>query len=210
MAKQKISSTTQDFTEIVDIIDGIAFFKNRNSCLVIEVSSVNFALLSLDEQNSRIFGYMSLLNSLSYPIQILVVSQKIDMSQYTKMLDQRIANVSNPRISEHLVQYKAFIKELTKTEGLLDKKVYIVVPLTPLELGITNVAKDSKKQSEFIESSKKALSGRADGLVAQLQRLGLASRLLTSDELARLYHNIYNQDSTNIEYESHDLKNVIV
>lgn len=210
MAKQKITSTTQDFTEIVDIIDGIAFFKNRNSCLVIEVSSVNFSLLSGDEQNSRIFGYMNLLNSLSFPIQILIVSQKVDMSQYVKMLDQRISNVQNSRISKHLFEYKAFIKELSKSEGLLDKKVYIVIPLTPLELGVANVSKDIKKQTEFIESAKKALSGRADALVAQLQRLGLMSKVLNSDDLAKLYHDIYNQDASSIDYEAHDLKNVIV
>ncbi len=210
MSKQKITSTTQDFTEIVDIIDGIAFFKNKNSCLVIEASSVNFSLLSTDEQSSRIYGYMSLLNSLSFPIQILIVSQKVDMSQYVKMLDQRISNVQNSRISKHLFEYKAFIKELSKNEGLLDKKVYIVIPLTPLELGLASVSRDKKKQAEFIEMAKKTLSGRGDAIIAQLQRLGLTSKVLNSDDLAKLYHDIYNQDVSNIDYEAHDLKNVIL
>ncbi len=210
MSKRKISSTTQDFTELIDIIDGIAFFKNRNSALVVEVSSVNFSLLSPDEQNSRIYGYMSLLNSLSFPIQVLVVSQKINMSSYVKTLDQRITSSQNSRISKHLVEYKNFIKELTKTEGLLDKTIYVVIPLTPLELGISNVAKEIKKQAEFVETTRKTLNSRAASVINQLQRLGLTAKVLNSDDLARLYHNIYNQESINIEYESQDLKNVIL
>src|SRR3990167_898355 len=114
MAKPKIHSTTQDFIEIVDISDDIVFFKSGYACMVIEVSSVNFFLLSADEQNARIYGYMSMLNSLSFPIQIMIVSKRIDLAAYLGLLDQKITSVANPRIKEHLQLYKEFIQELIK------------------------------------------------------------------------------------------------
>src|SRR3989344_5429732 len=102
MAKKKIHSTTQDFTEIVDISDDVVFFKGGNTCMVAEVSSVNFFLLSNDEQNARLYGYMSLLNSLSSYIQILIVSRRVDMGKYQKLLDDKISSVKNPKIAEQL------------------------------------------------------------------------------------------------------------
>lgn len=135
MAKKKIHSTTQDFTEIVDISDDVVFLKGGNACMVAEASSVNFFLLSSDEQNARLYGYMSLLNSLSSVLQILIVSRRIDLGSYLKLIEDKITNIKNPKIAEQLSLYKDFIKDLIKGEGLLDKKIYIVVPFTQLELG---------------------------------------------------------------------------
>ena len=42
MARDKIHSTTQDFTEIVDIIDDVVLFKGKNAASILEVGSVNF------------------------------------------------------------------------------------------------------------------------------------------------------------------------
>ena len=137
--KDKIHSTTQDFTDILDIVEDIVLFKGKNACCVLEVSSVNFFLLSADEQNARIYGYMSLINSLSFAIQILIVSKRIDMGNYLKLLDQKIDNLQNPKMKEHLAMYRQFIDELVKNEGLLDKKIYIVVPYSYLESSMTAV-----------------------------------------------------------------------
>jgi len=123
MAKKTIKSTTQNFTEIVDVVDDIVLFKNKRACMVIEVSAVNFFLLSADEQNARVYGYMSLINSLSFAIQILIVSKKVDMNDYVKSLDKKIATTQHQQIKEHLLYYKEFIQELVKGEGLLDKKI---------------------------------------------------------------------------------------
>src|SRR3990172_11320947 len=116
MAKPKIHSTTQDFIEIVDISDDIVFFKSGYACMVIEVSSVNFFLLSQDEQNARIYGYMSLLNSLSSSIQILIVSRRVNLVSYIKLIEDKIAGIQNPKVKEQLTVYRDFIKNLIKGE----------------------------------------------------------------------------------------------
>ena len=118
MAKSKIHSSTQEFTEIVDISDDIVFLKNGNACMIMEASSVNFFLLSQDEQNARIYGYMSLLNSLSSSIEILIVSRRIDLGNYIKLIEDKITTLTNPKIKEQLTLYRDFIKDLIKGEGL--------------------------------------------------------------------------------------------
>lgn len=211
MKKQKIHSTTQDFTEIVDITDEMVFFKGKNACMVMEVSSVNFFLLSSDEQNARIYGYMSLINSLSFPIQIMIVSRRIDLSNYIKILEERIQNVVNPRVSEQLSLYKEFIQDLIRGEGLLDKKTYIVIPFSSLELGAATAVKNNdKKQASFVEQAKSILLSKRDNVATQIERMGLMARPLATDELAKLYYELFNQDFFSFDFNSEDVKNVIL
>lgn len=211
MAKQKIHSTTQDFTEIVDIADDVVFFKGKNACMVIETSSVNFFLLSNDEQNARIYGYMSLINSLSFPIQIMILSRRVDLSNYVKILEQKIDSVANPRIKDQLSLYKEFIQDLIKGEGLLDKKTYIVVPFSSLELGATSTVKDiNKKAMTFTEQVKTILMSKVSNVATQVERMGLMAKPLGTDELSKLFYELYNQDFFTFDFDSNDVKNVIL
>src|SRR3972149_8810186 len=121
MAKKNIKSSTQGLTEIVDLVENVVLLKNKRACMMMEVSSVTFFLLSADEQNARIYGYMSLINSLSFAIQILIISKRVDMAIYLKLLDQKITTIQNLKLKDHLTMYRQFVDELVKNEGLLDK-----------------------------------------------------------------------------------------
>lgn len=205
MGKQKIHSTTQDFTEISDIYEDIVLFKNKSACSIIEVSSVNFFLLSTDEQNARIYGYMSLLNSLSFPIQILIVSKRVDLSSYLKLLDQKISSTQNPQIHQHLNLYKEFIQELVKGGELLDKKIYVIIPFSSLELGPIPSGKN-----DFVKKVQEALVTKRTNIISQIERIGLFARQLSGEELAKLYYEAFNEEIVPIAYNSSDIKNVIL
>lgn len=213
MPQQKIHSTTQEFTEILDIIDGVAFFKGNNACVVLEISSINFYLLTRDEQDARIFAYMSLLNSLSFYIQILIVSKKVNLANYLKLLDQKIAQEKNEKILHHLTMYLNFMKGLLKGEELLDKKTFIVIPFTQLELGpVSETKKALKKQTSTIHllKTKEALMSKKNQVITQLQRMGLYAKQLTTEELIRLFYELFNQESMNFDYQEGDIKNIIL
>ena len=215
--KDKIHSTTQDFTEIVDILDDVVLFKGKNACSILEVSSVNFFLLSADEQNARIYGYMSLINSLSFAIQILIVSKRVDMGNYLKLLDQKIEGSGNNRIKEHLSMYRQFIDELIKGEGLLDKKIYIVVPYSYLESSLAVPGSQAQapqgkkaKAGTFAEQAKEALISKRGVIQSQVERMGLSARPLSHEELIKLYYEILNNDEITVDFDSQDVKNVIL
>lgn len=219
MAKTKINSTTQDFTDIVDIIDDVVLLKGKNACSILEVSSVNFFLLSSDEQNARIYGYMSLINSLSFAIQILIISKRVDMGVYLKLLDQKITTIQNLKLKDHLTMYRQFVDELVKNEGLLDKKIYIVVPYSYLEATITLTSQKNAppkaqtgraKPSAFSEQAKNALVSKRAVIQAQVERMGLMARVLQHEELIKLFYEIFNNETITVDFNSQDIKNVIV
>lgn len=200
----KIRSSTQDFTEITNIVEDVIMLKNGNACSVLEVSSVNFFLLSQDEQNARIYGYMSLLNSLSFAIQIVVVSKKIDLTAYIASLDHKISTTVNTKIAEHLSLYKDFIQELIKGEGLLDKKTYVVIPFSSLELGPTSGKKDHDARVSD------AIATKRTNVMTQIERIGLSSRILKAEELARVFFELFNQQTISVDFSSNDVKNIIL
>lgn len=206
--KQKIHSSTQDFTEIIEVTDGIAFFKGRRACTVLEISSVNFFLLSQDEQNARVYGYMSLLNSLSFFIQILVVSKRVDMSGYLKLLDQKITSATNPKISQHLEQYRIFMQDLIKGDDLLDKKTYVIIPISFIEMGAGSAVKSAK--GGFSEQAKDALISKRNTVVSQIERIGLTARTLNNDEMISLFYEQFNQEIINTDFNSNDIKNIVL
>lgn len=200
----KIKSSTQAFIEIEDIKEDVVFLRGRSACSILEVSSVNFFLLSQDEQNARIYGYMSLLNSLSFALQIVIVSKKIDLTAYIGSLDHKITTVNNPRIKEHLRLYKEFIQELIKEAGLLDKKTYAVIPFTSLELGATGASKDYS--TRVVE----AIATKRSNVMTQIERIGLSSRVLKAEELGRIFFELYNQQAIPVDFSSSDVKNIII
>lgn len=216
MAKtaQRRRATTQKFIEIESIEDDVIIISGGNACLIIEVTATNFSLLSKDEQDTKIFSYASLLNSLSFPIQIYIRSRKLDISSYLKLLDQQAQQNQNQMLSSQIKLYRDFVKELVKVNSVLDKKFYIVIPYSYLEKGIsaakTGVKKEYSSKDEFINEAKKILSSKAQSLLSQLARLNLRAKILEKGESVKLYYEIYNKDTVETTQVTDDIKTPII
>ena len=178
-------ATTQKFIEIQDIVDNIVLLSGGNACLVIEVQATNFSLLSQQEQDVKVLSYSSLLNSLSFPIQVFIRSKKIDISSYLRQLDDEVTKTQNQLLKNQIKLYKDFVQELIKVNTVLDKKFYIAIPYSGLESGI-NVGHN------FFMNAKSKLSSKAESLHAMLRRMNLPARTLSREELVKLFHEIYN------------------
>lgn len=199
MATQKptspIKSSTQSFTEIEDMKDDILLLKDFSAAVVISVGAVNFWLLSAEEQSSIIYSYSSLLNSLSFPIQILIHSKKMDISSYLEYLDSVAAASKDDLMKTRLGSYKEFIKSIVKKNSVLEKKFYFVVPFSPLEIGLAG-STGSLKKEYVIARAKTALYPKRDHLLRLLAKIGLRATVLQKQELTELFYNLYNPSAT--------------
>lgn len=201
MAAQKIHSTTQKFTEIVDFVDKVVVMEGNNAFMVIELTASNFALLSKREQDLRIFSYAGLLNSLSFPIQILIRNIRMDISNYLKELDEIIKNTKNPQLASYIQYYRTFVQEMVTVNVVLTKAFYVVIPFSYLELGVVSATQQTaqKKASpteNFAAAAQKALETKAESLLGQLQKFASSARVLEREELIKLFYEIYNEGIT--------------
>lgn len=179
-------NTTQQHLSISGIADDILLLKDGGGALVLQVSAVNFGLLSDREQIAIIGSFAQMLNSLSFSIQITVTSERLNISSYLQILDKAQKAQANPLLSQMITQYKQFIQSTVKENEVLDKKFYIVIPLFSLELGLT------ASRSVLEQKTKTILLPRRDQIIRQLNRVGLKAIQLTKRELVEVFYNIYN------------------
>ncbi|HEX8964834.1 MAG TPA: hypothetical protein VF820_00190 [Patescibacteria group bacterium] len=199
MDKKIPISSTQKFTEIREIVDDIVVFNNGNACMIIEVSPTNFALLSKEEQDAKINAYASFLNSLSFPIQILVVNKRVDVSSYINKLNDEIKKITAPNIADYMTNYRDFVLHLVKQNVVLDKKFFIAIPYSYSELGSqarVSQATIHASVENILESAKPTLKTKAEGLRNQLSRANLLTKILQRDQLILLFHQFYNSTET--------------
>jgi hypothetical protein len=197
---QKNAAPSQRFIEVTDIIDDIVVLAGGNACLIIEIQATNFSLLSLEEQGAKIFSYASLLNALSFSIQIVIRSKKLDVSNYLKLLDEEKTKAQTEALSKQISLYRNFVQELVKVNTILDKKFYIVIPYSSLEKGIGGVTEtmgDNSAQNNFIAGAKAALYSKADAVHTQLNRLNLKAETLGKEKITKLFYDIFNDESIN-------------
>lgn len=192
MKKAAHNATTQDFTEVKDIRDTIVLLTGGNACLILQITSVNFALLAPEEQDAKVAAYATLLNSLSFPIQVVVQSKQVQITPYINSLDFAAKSSTNSKLTQSIQLYKEFVENLVKMTTVLDKTFFIVIPYSSLEGGIKSATVGSGKIDDFFIEAKAALTTKAESLIAQLDRLSLKAKILEREELVSLFYNFYN------------------
>jgi hypothetical protein len=203
MAAQKIHSTTQKFTEITSFEEDFVIFEGGSAAMIIEITASNFALLSKREQDSRVFSYAGMLNSLSFPIQILIRNRRMDISNYVHELEAVVASTKNEQLAAYIEYYCSFVKEMITVNVVLNKSFYIVVPFSSLEMGVTGAAQTQKKgqsANSFVTEAQKILHNKANSLLGQLQKFATSAKVLPKEDLIKLFYEIYNED-TEIDIE---------
>ena len=197
-----IRATTQEFIEINDIADGLVILRSGAVALIIETAAVNFGLLSEEEQDALVYAYSSLINSLSFPLQIAILSKRMDISSYIELVTREEEKQTNPVFKERLRRYREFIISIVKENRVLEKKFYLIISFSPLELGLKgSFSSGNKKKLPFakdyiLSRAKIALLPKRDHLLRQLGRIGLKGRQLATQELVELFYNIYNPTIT--------------
>lgn len=209
-----IRSSTQAFTEIEDIDHDIIMLVDGSCALVIATTAVNFGLLSEKEQEAIIYAYAGLLNSLTFPVEILIRSQHKDISSYLKLLEEQERRQKKPKLVKNISDYRAFVAATVKEKDVLDKKFYFVVPFSSLELGLsTKVLFGSKKKGlpypkDYIyDRALTVLTPKRDHIMRLLNRLGLRGKQLVNEQLVRLLFGTYNPGVPQPETYEHTKSN---
>ncbi len=202
-----IRSSTQSFTELEAIDHDMVMFTDGSCAVVITATAVNFGLLSEKEQDAIIYAYAGLLNSLSFPIEILIRTQHKDVTAYLKILEEGEKKQKNPKLAGSIHSYRQFVASTVKEKDVLDKKFYIVLPFSYLELGASAsvlIGGGNRKRglpfpkSYIFERALTVLNPKKDHIIRLMNRLGLQAKTLTSAQLTRLFFEIYNQGAPNI------------
>lgn len=204
-----ITSTSQDHLPIADITNDLILYKDGGAALVMESTSLNFGLLSEKEQVAVIAAYAALINSLTFSVQIVVRTQRKDISSYVTYLDEQAKKLTHPLLIKLMGEYKGFILDSVKKKNVLGKHFYVVLYLSPLELGVGKSIAAVTKRSEtlpftksyVVKKAKITLYPRRDHLARQAGRLGIKFRQFTTNELVDFLYTVYNPEHPAVKKE---------
>jgi len=204
--KQEVGST-QEALKFAEIRDNTVVLKDGHLRQILLCSSINFSLKSEQEQNAIIFAYQNFLNSLDFPIQILMQSKKLDLSNYLAKLEGRSNEQTNELLRLQTTDYIEFIKRLINLANIMDKRFYVVVPyLVPLKMTSANIPLPSKQDTpqpvlseEEFSQYKKELEHRLQVIQSGLGSIGIRTALLSTQQIIELLYGVYNPEEASKE-----------
>lgn len=192
--------STQAFIPIKEIKDGVIVLKNGTLRTVILVRAEEFELKSENEQNAIINSYQQFLNSLEFPLQIVIKSHKKNLKPYVDSLKERENKQENEALRRQISDYIDFIEKLLDISNIMTKQFYVIIPYSPFgkeKEGVKNLFSFFKKgvsSDVNFEKNKVAILERTDTIVSHLSSIGLGAVQLNTRELIEFFYSVYNPE----------------
>lgn len=209
LVRKKATPSTQQYLDILEIRDDTVILKSGSLVAVLLVSSINFSLKSDEEQEAVIGAYVSFLNTIDFPLQVVIQSRRLDIDNYLESLKEVEKQQPNELLKMQTEQYRRYIGELVQMNDIMAKRFYIVIPFAPkvdrpgkFFSRLFDVFSPSEsihlKQQQF-DKYRAELFKRVDNTMNALSSAGLQSQPLRTQELIELYYNSYNPETSRQE-----------
>ncbi len=198
----------QRFLDIAEIREDLVVMKDGTLRSVLLVSSINFALKSVDEQNAIVQSYMQFLNSLSFPIQVIIQSRRMNIDPYMRQLSESEKTLGSDLLRKQIKDYQAFVKKLVQMGDIMQKRCFVVVPYNPIEdttkdiqrgffQRLTEIFSPSvavQLNDERFQKYRFNLGLRVNHVTSGLSSMSLNAVQLDTQGLIELFYTVYNPD----------------
>ena len=192
-------ASTQDVLTLVGEIDhDTVILRDGSRRAVLEASGVSFNLRPPDQQAAIFAGWERLLNSIDYPLQILVQVTPMDVEGYLARLFRTNA-ASTPALRRLLDDHAAFVRSLRRERDLHERRYYFVIPGDPPRLregrrggGLAQLFTAWRRRGGDVSppeqaAARRLLARRCNQVGEGLGAIGVASRRLQGEPLATLW-----------------------
>jgi hypothetical protein len=206
----KNNNSTQSTLQLSEVRDGMVIMLDGSFRAVIACKSINFDLMSDREREGVEYSYQNFLNSLHFPVQILVRSQRVDIGPYIEKLINQRRSQDNMLLGVLMDDYINFIDALADEANIMEKSFFITVPFFP-KGDVQNFVEQGKGffgklfaqpkntithiDAASYQKAKDEIKNRVDSVVSGLYQIGVQSTQLDTKALSELYYNYYNPDT---------------
>lgn len=206
----KNPNSTQSTLQLSEVRDSMVIMLDGSFRAVVACKSINFDLMSDREREGVEYSYQNFLNSLNFPVQILIRSERVDIGPYIEKLIGVRRSQDNMLLGVLMDDYINFIDALADEANIMEKSFYIVIPYFPagdaqnlVEQGKGFFGKLFAKPQNSIthinaatyQKAKDEIKNRVDAVTAGLFQIGIQSVQLDTKALGELYYNYYNPDT---------------
>lgn len=211
-------TASQKILNIKDIKEDLLISKEGTFCLLLQTNAVNFDLLSEAEQDAMIGAYAQLVNSLTFPIQIVIHTRRMDISNYLLYLENFEKRQPNKTLRDQIASYRRFVNQLIVTGNVLYKKFFIILSyhesetqkVSALSTAVNNAFRKEPQINitpQMMENAKANLYEKREFIVGLLSRMGIKAEQLKTKEIVELFYGIYNPGESEQQHLNQPLEN---
>jgi len=173
-----ISEAGRKLMDIRDIRADCVFLKDGRVLGVLKITPINFGVLSEEDQDSVIYGFLEFLNSLNYPVQIVMKSVNLDLEDYLTHLKRRIVKRDDRMAMAYYQHFAEYMRSYIKENQINDRHFYLIIP-----------AKKQKSQEETIDY----LERQCEELQSRLSMSGIVSDRMNNQQLINFYGSYFTE-----------------
>lgn len=216
-----------DFMEFDSIEDNMILRKNGNRyIMVIECQGINYDLMSGIEKNSVEQGFLQVLNTLRYPIQLYIQTRTVNLGNSINVYKQKVNTIRDEYVKRQM-EYNALINSNSYTQKQLEKSTYELIKAQNLyEYGLDiientekmnfnknilkkhyyvvlsyipeDLSKTDYDKEEIKNMAFSELYTKAQSLINSLGVCGVNGKVLDSKQLVELLYMAYNRDEAEV------------
>ena len=196
----------QQFVPFREVRGGIMSMKDGGIRALLMCSSINFALKSQDEQHAILEQFQQFLNTLDFSLQIYVQSRELNIQPYLALLRAREPQQDNDLMKVQLREYIGFVENFTKEVDIMTKSFFVVIPYAPATINIKggrgNIwrkksTNDAVVEQTRFEEDRTQIEQRIAVVEQGLNRLGIRTVLLGTNEVIELFYHLFNPGESN-------------
>lgn len=203
--------STQRFLPIAEIRNDTIVLKNGGIRAVLKVEALNFNLKSETEQQGIIAGYGGFVNTLTFPLQIVIRSTRTNIDEYLAQMRGYADKQQNQLLKDQTNGYVNFMQQLVEVADIMQKKFYVVVPIDSSERKKSffekffdwihpddTLAKAGQRGKEFSNLSRQ-LNERVEVVNSGLANVGLHAERLDTRGLLEMLYQVYNPKTSQLQ-----------
>lgn len=173
-----ISPAARRLMDISSIRADAVSLRDNRVLGVVKIKPINFGVLSKDDQDTVIYGFLEFINSLSFPIQIVMQSVNLDLSDYLGALKRRIVQRDDKMSLAYYEHFSEYMYDYIKANKINDRLFYIIIP-----------AKTFADEKMTIRS----LEDRCRTIIETLGLSGIIAERLNNKQLLNLYSSYFTE-----------------
>ena len=203
-------ATAQNSLLISEIRENMVVMNDGSFRAVVACESINYDLMSQEERDGIEYSYQNYLNTLGFPIQIIIQSRRIDIKPYLDKLEIIRGEQENMLLGVLMDDYLDFIFDISQQANIMRKDFFIVIPykiggddtneLNLRAMADNAISEISPKNRITInaanyQKAKDEIKNRVSLVLNGLMNIGVRAGQLPTKALGELYYNFYNPDT---------------
>ena len=200
-----LDKRANSFVEVKKVENDSIYLKTGGMRAVLQIIPINFSILSEAEQRAIISAYRDFLNSLDFPVQIVMRTVNLSLDSYMNALRSDVEKTKNEGLIEQFNSFQEFVKGFIEKNAVKNRLFYIVVPysasysrnfLKDVAIGIGNLSREKKGKTSYELNKETALNQldvRVKLCIEKLKKCSLITQRLNSEQLVSLLASFFGE-----------------